>query len=163
MIIIEEGLKNPTDPSAGPTNREYPQSGPAALGSPSRPQSPNPTLPDYETSEAQQQPSNQHKPSGVRKFWNTRAGRLLSYALVVYTTLVLVVGVPVFVLVRFFIHAFSSRIWPRRTEARLRGRNHTIKASSNGARMGFQMMVPCNRCPHRRWANRWIYPLMTMM
>ena len=98
MIILP---KNPTDPSAGPTNREYPQSDPAALGSPSRPPSPNPTLPDYETSEAQQ-PSNHPKPWGVRKFWNTRTGRLLSYALVIYSAFVLVVGVPIFVLVGFF-------------------------------------------------------------
>ena len=98
MIILEEGPKNPTDPSAGPTNRVYPQSDPATLGSPSRPPSPHPTLPDYETSEAQQ-PSNHRRPSGIRKFWNTRVGRLLSYALAVYSTFVLVVGVPVLVLV----------------------------------------------------------------
>src|SRR5260221_7327663 len=97
MIILEEGPKNPTDPSAGPTNRAYPQSDPAALGSPSRPPSPNPTLPDYETSEAQQ-PSNHRRLSGIRKFWNTRVGRLLSYAFAVYSIFVLVVGV-IFVLV----------------------------------------------------------------
>jgi hypothetical protein len=105
MIILEEGLKNPTDPSAGPTNRVYPQPDPAALGSPSRSSSPHPTLPDYETSEAQQS-SNHRKPSGFRKIWNTRVGRLLSYALAAYSTFVLVVGVPTFVLVGLFLSTF---------------------------------------------------------
>jgi len=64
-----------------------------------------------------------------------------------------------------FIHLFSSRTGPRRTEARLRNRNHTtIKASSNGTlMMVFQIMGPCTRCPLRRWANRRICPLMIIM
>jgi hypothetical protein len=106
MII----LKDPTDPTAGPTNREYPQPDPAARGSPSRPPSPNPTLPDYETSEAQQ-PSNLRKPSRIWKFWNTRVGRLLSYALVLYSAFLLVVGVPIFVLVSIFIPRVLVSYW----------------------------------------------------
>lgn len=165
MIILDEGRKDPTDPTAGPTNREYPQSDPAARGSPSRPPSPNPTLPDYETSEAQQ-PSNLRKPSRIRKFWSTRVGRLLSYALVLYSAFILVVGVPIFVLVsnEASSHAFSSLVLDRaRLKRDLRNRNHTtIKASSNGTRTTvFQIMVPCTRCPHRRWAHRRICPLMT--
>jgi hypothetical protein len=157
-------LKDPTDPTAGPTNREYPQPDPAARGSSSRPPSPNPTLPDYETSEAQQ-PSNLRKPSRIRRFWNSRVGRLLSYALVLYSAFILVVGVPIFVLVSIFIPRVLVSYWDHaRLKRALRNRNHTtIKASSNGTRtMVFQIMVPCTRCPHRRWANRRICPLMTM-
>ncbi|KAI0305715.1 hypothetical protein B0F90DRAFT_1700325 [Multifurca ochricompacta] len=52
--------------------------------------------PDYETSEAQD-PSH-HKLRGGGKFWNTRVGKLISYALVFYSSVLFVVGVPTFVL-----------------------------------------------------------------
>jgi hypothetical protein len=99
MIILEEAPKLPTDPFVGPTNREQPDI--EAQASSSRSLSPIPTLPDYETSEAQQ-PS-RLKSSERRKFWFARVGRLISYALVVYSVVVVVVGIPMFVLVSFSV------------------------------------------------------------
>jgi len=99
MIILEGVPKHPTDPSAGPTNREHPELDIEAQAQSSRPLSSNPTLPDYETSEAQQ-PS-RLKRSGSRKFWYTRVGKLISYAAVVYSVVVVIVGVPIFVMVSF--------------------------------------------------------------
>jgi hypothetical protein len=111
MVILEENPKLPTDPSAGPTNREDLQPDPAAPGSSSRPASPNPTLPDYETSQAQQSPN--RKPWIGRKFWHSRIAKLVSYALVVYSSLVFIIGVPLFVLVRFLIStsSFPCVVW----------------------------------------------------
>lgn len=111
MVILEENPKLPTDPSAGPTNREDLQPDPAASGSSSRPPSPNPTLPDYETSQAQLSPN--RKPWRSWKFWHSRIGKLVSYALVVYSSVVFIIAVPAFVLVRFLIStsSFPCVVW----------------------------------------------------
>lgn len=101
MILLEEDtLQRPklaTDPFLGPTNRVPPQTERTPVSSQRSP-SPNPTLPDYETSEAQQ-PSNQ-KRWGRHKFWHTRVGRLTLYAIVLYSSAIFVIGIPVVVLVR---------------------------------------------------------------
>ncbi|KAH9979178.1 hypothetical protein BJV74DRAFT_858747 [Russula compacta] len=100
MILLEEDTlqrpKLPTDPSLGPTNRVPLQTERTTPGSSQRPPSPNPTLPDYETSEAQQ-PSNQ-KRWGRHRFWHTRVGRLTLYAIVLYSSVLFVIGIPVVVL-----------------------------------------------------------------
>ena len=99
MILSEEDTlqrpKLPTDPSTGPTNRVPLHT---TSGSSLRPPSPNPTLPDYETSQAQQPTE---KPRGRWRCWNGRVKRMLLYALVVYSTIALVIGVPTFVMVSF--------------------------------------------------------------
>ena len=111
MVILEEVSKLPTDPSAGPTNREDLQPDPAAPGSSSRPSSPHPALPDYETSQAQEPSS--RKPWIGRKFWHSRIGKLVPYALVIYSSVVFIIGVPAFVLVRFLIltPSFPYVVW----------------------------------------------------
>ena len=100
MIILEGVPKHPTDPSTGPTNRDAEPDIEAPAPS-SRPPSPNPSLPAYESLEAQQ--SSHLKQSGSPKFWYTRVGKLIAYALVVYSVLVVVVGVPMFVMVGFLV------------------------------------------------------------
>jgi hypothetical protein len=108
MILSEEETKQrpklPTDPFIGPTNRE-PQANVATSSSHRRPSSPNPTLPDYETSQAQQ-PSTPKQRGGWR-FWNGRVRKLLLYALVVYTSIALVISIPTFVFVSF---SFQRRV-----------------------------------------------------
>ena len=102
MILSEEETlqrpKLPTDPSNGPTNREPTQTDVATSSSPPRPSSPNPSLPpDYVTSQAQQ-PSTQ-KQWGAWRFWNGRVRKVVLYALVVYTSIGFIIGIPTFVLV----------------------------------------------------------------
>jgi len=100
MILDEQDApqlpKIPEDPSVGPTNRVPPETDVPVPGPSPRPPSPNTTLPDYDTLEAQQLPSQKRD---VRRFWHTRAGRLLVYALVIYGAILILVGVPAFVLV----------------------------------------------------------------
>jgi hypothetical protein len=101
MILLDQEVsqrpKLPTDPAVGPTNRVSPDTDPVAPGPSQRPPSPNTTLPDYDTSEAQQ-PSKPKRRFWYR-FWHTRLGKLLSFALVVYSAIFLIVGVPAFFLV----------------------------------------------------------------
>ena len=103
MILTEDDTpqrpKLPTDPSFGPTNRVPLQSDLATSGSSLRPSSPVPTLPpDYETSQAQQ-PS--EKPRGGWRCWNGRVRKMVLYALVVYSTIALIIGIPTLMMVRF--------------------------------------------------------------
>lgn len=99
MILLEEDSlqrpKLPTDPFVGPTNRAPSQANAVAPGSFERPPSPNPTLPDYEALQAQQ--SSPHKRSFYRRLWHTRVGKLVSYALAIYSAVFVVIGVPAFV------------------------------------------------------------------
>ncbi|KAI9508230.1 hypothetical protein F5148DRAFT_1149197 [Russula earlei] len=101
MILNEEDAsqrpKLRGDPSVGPTNRAPPPTTdrPASSSFP-RPPSPNPTLPDYDTSEAQQMSN--HKRSSIWRFWRTRAGKMVTYALVIYTLVLVLVGVPAFMM-----------------------------------------------------------------
>jgi hypothetical protein len=140
MIILDTAPKLPTDPTAVPTNREYHHSDLEAHAESSRSPSPNPTLPDYETSEAQQ-PSPGPKLSRSRKFWFSRVGRLISYALLIYSLVIVLVGVPMFVLVRFSQLSNCSSpplllvpipYGTRRAKIHFRGRNHIT--SLNGKR-----------------------------
>ncbi|KAI0266793.1 hypothetical protein BC834DRAFT_113583 [Gloeopeniophorella convolvens] len=103
MILLEEESaqrpKLPSDPIASsPVSREPVQPDFNIPGPSSRPPSPSPTLPDYETSEAQH--LLYHKRGGGRRFLNTRLGKVVWYALVVYSSLFIVAGVP-FVVVRW--------------------------------------------------------------
>jgi hypothetical protein len=125
MIILEGVPKHPTDPSTGPTNREPPEPDIEAQAPSSPLPSLNTTLPDYETSEAQH--PLRLKQSGSQKFWYTRVGRLISYALVVYSVVVVVVGIPMFVMVSI---SFDNRVSNHVSVLlRIRNRDHT---SSNG-------------------------------
>ena len=101
MILTEEDTpqrpKLPTDPSAGPTNRAPPQTDLATSSSLPRPTSPNPFLPDYEASQAQE-PSTSKWWKG-RRFLSGRMRKLLLYALVIYSTFAFVIGIPTFLMV----------------------------------------------------------------
>jgi hypothetical protein len=100
MILNEQDVpqlpKLLEDPSVGPTNRVPPEIDVPVAGSSSRPLSPNTTLPSYDALEAQQISSQKRE---ARRFWHTRAGRLLVYALVIYGAILILVGVPAFMLV----------------------------------------------------------------
>ncbi|KAH9953530.1 hypothetical protein BC827DRAFT_1247909 [Russula dissimulans] len=99
MILNEQDVpqlpKLLEDPSVGPTNRVPPEIDVPVAGSSSRPLSPNTTLPSYDALEAQQIQSQKRE---ARRFWHTRAGRLLVYALVIYGAILILVGVPAFML-----------------------------------------------------------------
>jgi hypothetical protein len=92
MILLEEDSsqcpKLPTDAS---------QANAVPPGSSECSPSPNPTLPDYEASQAQH-PS-PHKRRFYQRLWHTKVGKLISYALAVYSAVFVVIGVPALVLV----------------------------------------------------------------
>ena len=104
MILTEEDTpqrpKLPMDPSTGPTNRMPPQLDVATSSVFPRPPSPNPTLPGYEMSQAQQaqQPSTP-KQWEMRRFLNGRVRKVVLYALVIYSSIAFVIGIPTFLLV----------------------------------------------------------------
>jgi hypothetical protein len=104
MILTEEDTqqrpKLPMDPSMGPTNRAPPV---ATSSSHPRPPSPNPTLPDYESSQAQQ-PSQQPsipKKWGAWRFLNGRVRKVLLYAVVIYSAAAFIIGIPTFLMASF--------------------------------------------------------------
>ena len=105
MILNEEDTpqrpKLPMDPSTGPTNRAPPLTDVATSSSPPRPPSPNPTLPDYESSQAQQTLTT--KQWGGWSFLSGRVRKVLLYALVIYSSIAFVIGIPTFLLVSFSI------------------------------------------------------------
>ena len=105
VLLTEEDTaqrpKLPMDPSMGPTNRAPPVATSSSL---SRPPSPNPTLPDYESSQAQQQPSQQPSIPKTWKGWrflNGRVRKVLLYAVVIYSATAFVIGIPTFLMASF--------------------------------------------------------------
>ncbi|SRR6266702_5230579 len=91
MILLEEETlqrpKLPTDPSTW-----APQANTSE-----RPPSSNTTLPDYEALQVQH-PS-PHKRRFYQRLWHTRVGKVILSALAIYSAILVVIGVPAFVLV----------------------------------------------------------------
>ncbi|TFY81353.1 hypothetical protein EWM64_g2664 [Hericium alpestre] len=104
MIILEEEAdqvpKLPNDPISASSSTSPPI--PLQAGGPARPYSPSPSLPDYETSEAQQQLLQRLRAKGTRSIRMLKAFWL---ATVVYLTLFVIVVVPLIVL--------RIRQWPQ--------------------------------------------------
>ena len=127
MILLEEETlqrpKLPFDPF--PAHIVTPDSS-------ERPSSPNPTLPDYEASQAQHPSPHKHK--FYRRLWQSRVGKLISYAFAIYSAVFIVIGIPAFVLVGPF-KLFPSCVDP--TYLRV-GNRHT-----DG------MAMPSKTIPHR--------------
>jgi hypothetical protein len=93
ILLEEETLQRPKLPLDDPPLANVP-------GSSERPPSPNPTLPDYEASQAQHPPSQKRRL--YRRLWQSRVGKLISYALAIYSAVFIVIGIPAFVLVGLF-------------------------------------------------------------
>jgi hypothetical protein len=89
ILLEEETLQRPKLPLDDPPLANVP-------GSSERPPSPNPTLPDYEASQAQHPPSQKRRL--YRRLWQSRVGKLISYALAIYSAVFIVIGIPAFVL-----------------------------------------------------------------
>lgn len=111
-------------------------------GSSERPPSPNPTLPGYEASQAQ------HSPPHKRRFyrlWQSKTGKLISYALAIYSAVFIVIGIPAFALVGLF-KLFPSFFDP----TYLRNGDHHM--GSNGMAMTRSKII-LDRLPHQ-WTDR---------
>jgi hypothetical protein len=99
ILLEEETLQRPKLPI------DLPPANVVILGSSERPHSPNPTLPDYDASQAQHPP---HQKRGFyQRLWQSRVGKLISYALAIYSVVFIVIGIPAFVLRWSSSHGFK--------------------------------------------------------
>lgn len=130
MILLEEESlqrpKLPIDPS------------PPNVVTSERPPSHVSTLPDYEASQAQH-PS-PHKQRFYRKLWHTRVGKLISYAVAIYSTIFIVVGIPA------LVHVGPSHFFPSCVDPTYfrDGSRHT---GSNGMAMTLSKIIPRRLLP----------------
>jgi hypothetical protein len=136
ILLEEESLQRPKVPFDHPANVVIP-------GSSERPPSLNPTLPDYEASQAQHPPP--HKRRLYRRLWQSRVGKLISYALAIYSAVFIVIGIPALVLVGV-LKLFPSCIDP----IYLRDGNH--HTGSDGMAMTPSKII-LDRLPHQ-WTDR---------
>ena len=136
MILLEEETLQRPKLDTIPANVVIP-------GSSERPPSPNPTLPGYEASQAQHLPP--HKRRFYRRLWQSKAGKLISYALAIYSAVFIVIGIPAFALVGPF-KLFSSCVDPSYLRD---GDHHT---GSDGMAMTRSKTI-LDHLPHQ-WTDR---------
>jgi hypothetical protein len=100
---------------------------------------PSERLPDYDASQAQH-PSSPHKQRFYRRLWQTRVGKLISYALAIYSAVFIVIGIPALVLVGP-LKLFPSCVDPTYSRD---GTHHT---GSDGMAMTLSKIIPRRLLP----------------